>query len=349
MRAITLCPGVPGSARLDEVPEPPAADGAILVRTIALGVCGTDREIIAGDYGEPPPGEPRLILGHESLGRVEEAPPDSGFRAGDLVVGIVRRPDPVPCPACAAGEWDMCRNGRYTERGIKARHGYGAERFRVEPEFAVKVDPALGALAVLLEPTSIVAKAWDHTEAIGRRSQSWVPKTVLVAGGGPVGLLAALIGKARGLEVHVADRNKDGPKPALIRELGATHHTSLDDIDKIQPDIVMECTGAAVVVRDLLGRTAPAGILCLLSVTASKVMEVDIGQLNHTMVLANDVVFGSVNANRAHYRTAAQELARADPTWLGKLITRRVPLERWAEALEERPGDIKVVVDFAGS
>jgi glucose 1-dehydrogenase len=111
----------------------------------------------------------------------------------------------------------------------------------------------------------------------------------------------------------------------------------------------MECTGAAVVVRDLLGRTAPAGILCLLSVTASKVMEVDIGQLNHTMVLANDVVFGSVNANRAHYRTAAEELARADPTWLGKLITRRVPLERWAEALEERPGDIKVVVDFAGS
>jgi glucose 1-dehydrogenase len=346
MRAITLRPGVPDSARLDDVPEPSPAEGAILVQAVALGVCGTDREIIAGQYGEAPPGEQRLILGHESLGRVEEAPAESGFRAGDLVVGIVRRPDPVPCPACAAGEWDMCRNGRYTERGIKARHGYGAERFRLEPDFAVKVDPALGPVAVLMEPTSIVAKAWDHAEAIGRRSRSWTPKTLLVTGGGPVGLLAAMIGKSRGLDVHVVDRNKDGPKPALIRELGATHHASLDDIERIAPDIVMECTGAAAVVGQLLGRTAPSGLLCLLSVTASKVMELDIGKFNHTMVLANDVVFGSVNANRAHYRMAAEALARADPKWLRKLITRRVRLESWGEALEQRPGDIKVVVDF---
>src|SRR5206468_2320309 len=131
--------------------------GMLDVQALALGVCGTDREIIAGDYGWPPDGEPRLILGHESLGRVLRAPQGSGFQAGDHVVGVVRRPDPVPCPACAAGEWDMCRNGRYTERGIKQRHGYGAERWVVEPEFAVKVDPALGLLGVLLEPTSIVA------------------------------------------------------------------------------------------------------------------------------------------------------------------------------------------------
>ncbi len=101
---------------------------------------------------------------------VEEAPAGCGFKRGDLVVGIVRRPDPVPCPACAVGEWDMCRNGLYTERGIKERDGYGAERFRIEPEFAVKVDPALGALGVLLEPASVVAKAWEHVERIGARS-----------------------------------------------------------------------------------------------------------------------------------------------------------------------------------
>src|SRR5437763_16345234 len=102
MRAITLRPRMPGSARLDDVPEPSSAEGAILVKTLALGVCGTDREILAGEYGAAPAGEQRLILGHESLGRVEEAPPDSGFKPGDHVVGIVRRPDPVPCPACAA-------------------------------------------------------------------------------------------------------------------------------------------------------------------------------------------------------------------------------------------------------
>ncbi len=299
----------------------------------------------AAHFGEAPPGEERLILGHESLGIVQEAP-DGPFRRGDHVVGIVRRPDPVPCPACAAGEWDMCRNGRYTERGIKARHGFGAERFRIEPEFAVKVDPALGMLAVLLEPTSVVAKAWDHAERIGQRTQSWRPRTAFVTGAGPIGLLAALMGVQRGLDVHVFDRNTEGPKPALMRALGAIHHARLDEIDAVAPDIVMECTGAAAVVREVLGRTAPGGIICLLGLTPSRMTELDIGLLNRRIVLDNDVIFGAVNANRRHYEAAARALAQADQDWLERLITRRVPLARWSEALEHRPDDIKVVVDF---
>ena len=217
MRAITVSPGVAESARLDDVPEPPPSDGAVLARTLALGVCGTDREILSGVYGFAPPGEGRLVLGHESLGEVEIAPPGCGLTRGDLVVGIVRRPDPEPCLACAVGEWDMCRNGRYTERGIKERHGYGAERFRIEPEFAVKVDPSLGILGVLLEPASILAKAWDHTERIGHRARAWQPRSLLVTGAGPIGLLAALMGVQRGLDVHVYDHNKGGPKEALTR------------------------------------------------------------------------------------------------------------------------------------
>ena len=94
-----------------------------------MGICGTDHEIIDGGYGEAPGGGDHLALGHESLGRVREAPEGSGFAARDLVVGIVRRPDPVPCVNCAVGEWDMCRNGRYTERGIKGRHGYASCRY----------------------------------------------------------------------------------------------------------------------------------------------------------------------------------------------------------------------------
>jgi threonine dehydrogenase-like Zn-dependent dehydrogenase len=343
MRAITLKPGVRDSARLDEMPEPPAADGALMVRSLALGVCGTDREIVAAEYGEAPPGDARLVLGHESLGVVEQGA--GAFAVGDHVVGIVRRPDPVPCPACAAGEWDMCRNGLYTERGIKGRHGFGSERFRLEPDFAVKVDRSLGLPAVLMEPTSIVAKAWDHADRIGGRASSWKPRTVLITGAGPIGLLAALMGVQRGLEVHVFDRNREGIKPALIRDLGAIHHPDLDDLG-FAPDVVMECTGAATVVRDVLGRTSPGGIVCLLSVTAGRVMEIDVGLLNRKMVLDNDALFGAVNANLGHYRMAAEALGKADRTWLGRLITRRVPLERWSEALEYRKGDIKVVIDF---
>src|SRR5436853_2964292 len=174
MRALTVRPGQADSARVGEVPEPPPADGPVLVRTLAVGVCGTDLEIVSGAYGWPPPGRDRLILGHESLGQVIEAPSDSGLKPGDLVVGIVRRPDPVPCPNCAAGEWDMCRNGRYTERGIKELDGYCSERYRIEPRFAVKVAPHLGHLGVLLEPASVLAKAWEHVERIGRRA-AWHP------------------------------------------------------------------------------------------------------------------------------------------------------------------------------
>jgi glucose 1-dehydrogenase len=347
MRAITVFPGTADSARLDEVPDPPPEEGAILVRTWALGVCGTDREILSGAYGEAPPGEQRLVLGHESLGEVIEAPQGCGVARGDLVVGIVRRPDPVPCPACAVGEWDMCRNGRYTERGIKERHGYGVERFRIEPEFAVKVDPALGVLGVLLEPASILAKAWDHTERIGRRARAWEPQTLLVTGAGPIGLLAALMGVQRGLDVHVYDHNTSGPKPALVRELGGTYHSDIGTLRQLAPDVLMECTGVPAVIRDCLGATAAAGIVCLTGVTEpGKIFELDIGRLNRNAVLNNDAVFGTVNANRRHYEMAADALARADKDWLGRLITRRVPLARWSEALEHRKGDIKVVIDF---
>jgi threonine dehydrogenase-like Zn-dependent dehydrogenase len=348
MRAITVSPGIANSARLDEVPEPPPSDGAILARTVALGVCGTDREILSGAYGFAPPGERRLVLGHESLGVVEEAPPGCGFAPGDLVVGIVRRPDPEPCPACAEGEWDMCRNGRYTERGIKERHGYGAERFRIEPDFAVKVDPALGILGVLLEPASILAKAWDHTERIGHRARAFKPRSLLVTGAGPIGLLAALMGVQRGLAVHVYDHNKGGPKEALTRDLGGSYHSDAESLRRLSPDILIECTGVPAVIRDCLGATGPAGITCLTGVTEpGKHFDVDIGEINRSAVLNNDCVFGTVNANRRHYEMAADSLARADKRWLARLITRRVPLERFSEALEHRKGDIKVIVEFA--
>ncbi len=348
MRALTTAPGVPNSARVDEVAEPPLSDGAVLVKALALGVCGTDREILAGEYGWAPPGHARLVLGHESLGVVQQAPQDSGLVPGDLVVGIVRRPDPVPCIACAADEWDMCRNGRYTERGIKERNGYGAERFRVEPEFVVKIDPSLGQLGVLLEPTSILAKAWDHTWRIGQRTKSWQPRTLLVTGAGPIGLLAALLGAQRGLEVHVLDHQADENKADLVRRLGGSYEVGgIEIVDRVQPDILMECSGAPALIAEILGRTAPAGIACLVGVTApGHEFKLDIGRVNRTMVLDNDTLLGVVNANRAHYEMAADALRRADRSWLERLITRRVPIERWTEAVQRRPDDIKVIIDF---
>jgi glucose 1-dehydrogenase len=348
MRALTVAPGIANSARVEDVADPPLSDGSVLVRTRVIGVCGTDRDIVCGHYGWAPPGQTRLVIGHESLGIVQKAPADSGVKAGDHVVGIVRRPDPVPCSSCAVGEWDMCRNGRYTERGIKERHGYGSEFFRVEPEFLVKVDPALGVAGVLLEPTSVVAKAWDHTERIGQRARSWQPQTMLVTGAGPLGLLAALVGVQRGLEVHVLDHHESPRKGKLVRQLGGSYHVGgLAGLD-LKPDILMECSGAPRVIRDALGNTASGGIVCLVGVTEpGHDFVVDVGAVNRTMVLENDTVFGTVNANRRHYEMAGDALQRADKAWLGSLITRREPVERWTQSLQRRPGDIKVIVEFS--
>jgi threonine dehydrogenase-like Zn-dependent dehydrogenase len=346
MRAVTLVPGAPGSARLDELPEPEPAEGEVLVATHAVGVCGTDAEILAGQYGAAPPGEERLVLGHESLGRVVEAPPSSGLSAGDWVVGIVRRPDPVPCPSCAVGEWDMCRNGLFTEHGIAGAHGFMRDRFRAGRERLVRVDPALGARGVLLEPASVVAKAWDHVERIGRRAH-WAPRRAFVTGAGPIGLLAALLAVQRGLAVDVLDRNLGGPKQRLVEALGGAYHADGASELARRADVIIECTGAAGVVLDVVCGSGPGAIVCLTGVgPKGRERTVDLGALNRGLVLENGVVFGSVNANRRHYELGAAALARADPAWLDGILTRRVPLARWPEALDRRPDDVKVVLDL---
>ncbi|WP_102142434.1 glucose 1-dehydrogenase [Mycobacterium hubeiense] len=348
MRALTVTPGRPGSLEVADVPDPTPAPGELLVEGIALGVCGTDREIARGEYGWPPPGAQRLVLGHESLGRVRQAPDGSGFAVDDLVTGVVRRPDPVPCGACARGEFDMCRNGRYTERGIKELDGYGSQQWCVPTEYVVRVDAALQRVGMLIEPTSVVAKAWEQIDRVGGRS--WFePRTVLVTGAGPIGLLAALIGVQRGLDTHVLDRVTDGPKPKLVRDLGATYHH--EDVDAVamalQPDIVIEATGAAAVVFAVLQQTSAYGVTCLTGVSpAGRHIQVDAGAVNREIVLENDVVIGSVNANLNHYRQAADALARADVGWLEALITRRVRLDDALKAFDDDGSDIKVVIDL---
>jgi threonine dehydrogenase-like Zn-dependent dehydrogenase len=286
------------------------------------------------------------VLGHESLGRVLEAPAGGELAKGDLVVGIVRRPDPVPCANCAVLEWDFCRNGQYTERGIKEHHGYLSERYRITPDFVVKVDPTLGVLGVLLEPTSVVAKAWEEVDRVGGRAH-WDPKTVVITGAGPIGLLAALIGKQRGLDVHVIDQMTSGVKPDLVHDLGATYHTgAMADACPGGPDVVIECTGVASLVFDAMSHVGNGGVVCLTGVSSGgHVIEVDEGALNRTMVLDNVAVVGSVNANRRHYEAAAQALAAADRAWLARLVSRRVPLAQWKDALARQPDDVKVVIE----
>ncbi len=351
MRALTLAPGRSESTAVVDWPTPRRGPDELLVEAVALGICGTDREMTSGGYGWAPDDAERMVLGHESLGRVLEVPDGSRFAPGDLVAGVVRRPDPVPCGACAVGEFDMCRNGRYTERGIKSLDGFGSQIWTVEERYAVRVDDALGLCGVLTEPTSVVAKAWEQVQLVG--SRAWFePRSVVVTGAGPIGLLAAMIGVQQGLDVHVLDQVQEGPKPDLVTDLGATYHvSSLEQVARdVVPDIVIEATGVGSLVVEALGATGRYGVVCLTGVSQrSREQSVAVGSLNQEIVLHNDAVVGSVNANGSHFEQAAQRLRDADRAWLERLLTRRVGLEAFDQALASGRDVVKNVIVFDGS
>jgi glucose 1-dehydrogenase len=348
VKALTVQPGDPSSARLSDRPAPVAGGGDVVIAPLLVGVCGTDREIFAGAYGAAPPGRDELVVGHEAVARVVTAV--EGLRQGQLVVPIVRHPDPVPCATCAVGEWDMCRNGRYTEHGITGLDGFAAELAATTVDHLVPVPERLGELAVLVEPASVVAKAWEVIDHVAARS-AFAPRVVLITGAGPIGLLAALLARQRGLEVHVLDIVSTGPKPGLAAALGARYHTGRIGSSCPAPDVIVECTGVGTVVLEAIAHNAPTGIVCLTGISSGgrTLLDLDAAALNRRMVLENDVVFGTVNANRRHYEAAVEALVAADPAWLRQLVTRRVPLERWPEAIVPSDGDVKAAIRIVTS
>jgi threonine dehydrogenase-like Zn-dependent dehydrogenase len=182
---------------------------------------------------------------------------------------------------------------------------------------------------------------------VGQRA-FWEPHTVLVTGAGPIGLLAALVAHQHGVDVHVFDRAESGPKPDLVRALGATYHTGSVREIGFEPDVVIECTGAGAVIGDAVATVAPGGIVCLTGVgSGGRVSAVSVAEIGATIVLRNNVVVGSVNANKRHWFKAAQALARADREWLSRLITRRVRPADFVQALTRQPDDIKVIIQFS--
>jgi threonine dehydrogenase-like Zn-dependent dehydrogenase len=240
----------------------------------------------------------------------------------------------------------MCHNGRYTERGVKELDGYGSEAWRVEAGYAFKLDDSLETVGVLMEPTSVVAKAWEQIDAVGTRTL-FAPERVLVTGAGCVGLLAALFGVQRGLDVHVLDEAASGAKQAMVEALDATYHSGRVSTvaSRVRFDVIVETTGLDAMVYEATANTPTYGILCLTGASpGGRRLTAGTGDANREVVVENNLVFGSINANHRHYYAAGQALAKADLPWLEGLISRRVPLDRYAEAFTPQPDDIKVVL-----
>lgn len=358
MKAIVVRPGEKDSIHMRDMQDPKMSDDHVAVKMLRVGLCGTDAEINHGLYGKPPDGEEFLILGHENLGVVADVGKNvSGWKAGDLVVSTVRRPC-GQCPNCDAGENDCCISGKYEERGIMRRHGFMAEFYVELPQFLNKIPKVVEPFAVLLEPMSVVEKGIDHAYLLQRRLTTWKPKMAMVLGGGPVGLLGAAALRARGLRTIVVGREPASDMRAqIVTQLGAEYvsvekSTILDLPQQVgYPDLVLEATGSARVVFDAMEILGPNGVLCLLSVTGGSSMnEEPIERINQLLVLGNQVVFGSVNANPRHFARGVEDFVTIEKNWPGtmsRLLTNRIPWTDYKDWFSQRGSGIKSTLEIS--
>ena len=370
MRALTVAPGVADSARVEEVAEPPASDGAVLVRTLALGVCGTDREIISFEYGTPPSGYDYLILGHESLGEVVEVGTQvKKVKPGDLVVMTVRRPCPHPeCTACREGRQDFCFTGDFTERGIKQQHGYMTEFVTEEEQYLNRVPRELRDVGVLVEPLTIAEKSLEQLWLIQQRlpwacpAEPGKPRAhchrAVVLGAGPVGLLGAMALRIAGFDVTVysLSRTHEEKNPIVdaigARYIAAETHSVEDLVKAAGPiDVVYEAVGASKVAFDVIENLGPNGVFIFTGVPGrGGPMEIDTNYIMKDVVLKNQVILGSVNAPPHSFEAAIRDLGIFVERWpqaVRPLITARYPIERALEPLANNAGGIKNVVQIA--
>lgn len=332
MRAIVVRPPAPG-VELLEVPVPPFVPGGVRVAVLEGGICGTDHDIVAGRYGRPPAGEPYLILGHENLGVVREV--DAGvtaFAPGDLVVATVRR-GCGHCRFCRSNRSDFCETGEFTERGITGAHGFFAEEYVEVPEYLVKVPPDLRRVAVLLEPLSVAEKAvfqgqrvLDRKEPTPGQPKTEVP-AALVAGTGAIGMLATLVLTLRGYRVTAVDRHGGGTAAAaLLARVGASHVDVAGGLSGLEPgrfDLIVEATGSVTVDFSLIDRLGPNGVLVLTGLpdAGEPSRAVPGGELLRGLVLGNQAIVGSVNANRSYFESGVRDLTVIETRWPGALAT----------------------------
>jgi glucose 1-dehydrogenase len=340
---LVTTPGKAHTTEVAELAEPRPGPGELLLRTLEVGVCGTDREISEGSFGVAPEGSERLLLGHELLAVVEEG--GHGFERGDVVAATVRR-SCGHCRACAEGSPDACHTGDYYERGITRLDGFASDLVTEAAEHLVAVPSSLGRLGVLAEPSSICARAIRHARAVAER-QPWRTERALVIGPGAIGMLSTYFLRLDGFDVWVAGRSPGTtPKAELAEACGAryvcTEETPLRALAEEAGgfDLVIEAAGDAQVMLDTLGLLRRNGVACLLGVDGrSRAIELDGPVLGVDTILQNRALLGSVNAHARDWEDAVDRLDRARERWpdaLERFVGLRVPVDRFEEAFAFR-------------
>ncbi|MGH9771052.1 MAG: glucose 1-dehydrogenase [Candidatus Acidiferrales bacterium] len=367
MKAIAIVPGTSGS-RIVERPEPSiTGPNEIKLRVIRVGICGTDREEVSGGRAQAPDGRKELVIGHEMLGQVASVGSSvTRVRAGDFAVFTVRR-GCDECVSCRIGRSDMCQTGKYRERGIRGLDGYQTEYAVDKEEYVVRVAPEMEAIGVLLEPLSIVEKAIDEALRLqivrspeAATTPDWLfGRKCLVAGLGPVGLLAAMALSLRGGEVYGLDVvDSASARPKWLNGIGG-HYVDGREIsaDKVESkigsmDLILDASGVAKLEFSLLDALSLNGVYVLTGIPGGdRPLQIEGAELVRHLVLGNQIMLGSVNAARGHFQMAADDLAQAYRRWpnhMKGLITDRHPASQFAElAGHHEASTIKEVIEWA--
>ena len=369
MKAIAVFPDK-RDIRLIDHPEPRISKPTdVKLRMIEVGVCGTDKEICAFEYGTPPEGSEYLVIGHESLGEVVEVGSAvSRVKLGDLVVPMVRRPCPhETCLACRSGRQDFCYTGDFTERGIKMQHGFMTELVVDDEQYMNAVPRELRDVAVLVEPLTIAEKGVTQLWQVQQRLPWACPvepgkrgafcHRAVVLGAGPVGLLGAMVLANEGFQTFVYSQEpKPGPKSNLVESIGATYvsgsDTSLEQLAALvgNIDLVYEATGASKVSFQLMELLGTNGVFIFTGVPGRKApIELDADLIMRNLVLKNQIVYGTVNANRDAFESAISDLGVFRKRWpqaLPSLITKRYRMEQHRDLLLGKAGGIKNVISI---
>ena len=339
----------------------------VKIRTLDVGICGTDKEICTFVYGSPPEGSDYLVLGHESLGEVVEVGAGvSVYKPGDLVVPSVRRPCPhAHCRPCSADLQDFCSTGDFTERGIKMTHGYMTEFYVEMEKYLTFVPTELREVAVLVEPLTVAEKAFAQVWKIQDRLP-WVVSEdpikspgaglrAVVLGAGPVGILGAMALMANGFEVYVYSRSEaPNIKSELIEAIGAKYISSkTETVEQLAErvgniDLVYEALGVSSVSFDVLKVLGTNGVFVFTGIPAPRpAIGVETDLLMRNIVLKNQVVVGTVNADRAAFQAAIRDLGTFIGRWpneLRALITGRFSINSYKELLLGERSGIKNVI-----
>jgi threonine dehydrogenase-like Zn-dependent dehydrogenase len=367
MKAIAIVPGTAGS-RLVERPEPSiTAQDQVKVRIIRVGICGTDREEVSGGRADAPEGQKELVIGHEMFGQVVNVGSSvTRVKPGDYAVFTVRR-GCGECACCLMNRSDMCQTGKYRERGIRGLDGYQTEFVVDQQQYIVHVPAELEPVGVLMEPLSVVEKAIDEALRVQTVrcpdyavTPDWLHgRRCLVAGLGPVGLLAAMVLRLRGGDVYgldVVDSNTARPK--WLDAIGGYYvdgrQVPADQVEKKigGMDFILDATGIVQLEFNLLDALALNGMYVLTGIPGgARPLQIPGAELIRQLVLDNQVMLGSVNAARGHFQMGADDLAQAHLRWgaqIAGLITNRYSPDQFAGLKDQHePDAIKEIIEWA--